>query len=269
MTYAKNDLISTSLQEIYKGDIDEITISRNDGYILKIKQNMTSQSESWILTEPYIWATDQAKIQSEFLNFVVGLTATSFVQDKTDAEMGLDRPRVSVSVLKTDGTTQNFYIGNTEGNASYVRVDGVRDVALVNSEINKLASVTAFDIISKNLQMADYYGLDYLTVSGDLNFTLDYDQEEPLLNGEKIDPETAIRLYSAVCTLAVDTEAQNANKGEKIAEVYFKYLAGHDYQYIIYAYDNRNYTVTHDGKQFFLIRKDTYDAWKAILSRYL
>lgn len=269
MTYKKEDLISTSLQEIYKGDIDEITILRNDGYTLKIKQNLTSETESWILTEPYIWATDETKIQSKLLNFVVGLSALDYVEDKSDAEMGLENPRVSVTVLKTDGTEHHFYVGNTVENAAYVRVDGVKNAALVDAEINKLAQINAFEIMSKNLQMADYYGLKNLKLSGDAEFQLEYGQKSSKLNGKEIDQDTAIRLYSAVCTLTVDAEAPNARKGEKVLEAVFDYAAGYDYRYTIYEYDNRNYTVTHDGKKFFLIRKDTYNAWKTMLGRYL
>lgn len=269
MTYTENDLISTSMQEIYKGDIDEITLSRSDGYTLKLKQNLDSEAEVWTMLEPYEWATDETKVQSKVLNFVVGLTALQYVTDKTDAEMGLDNPRVTVSILKTDGSTHHFYIGNLEDSGAYVRVDGVKNAAIVDSEINKLVSVGAFDIISKNLQTADYYDLKQLSSQGVLAFDLLYDKDNPRLNNQRMDKQDAIRLYSAFCNLTVDAEAPSTKTGEKVLDATFTYAKAKEYNFKVYVYDNRNYTVTHDGKQFFLVRKDNFEAWMSSVDKYL
>lgn len=269
MTYTKNDLISTSMQEIYKGDIDEITLSRSDGYTLKLKQNLDSEAEVWTMLEPYEWATDETKVQSKVLNFVVGLTALQYVTDKTDAEMGLDSPRVTVSILKTDGSTHHFYIGDLEDSGAYVRVDGVKNAAIVDSEINKLVSVGAFDIISKNLQTADYYDLKQLSSQGVLAFDLLYDKDNPRLNNQRMDKQDAIRLYTAFCNLTVDAEAAGTKTGKKVLDATFTYAKAEEYNFKVYVYDNRNYTVTHDGKQFFLIRKDNFEAWMSSVDKYL
>lgn len=261
MQYKKEDLISTSMQEIYKGDISEITLSRNDGYTFKIKQNLDSPSEEWIVTDPFVWKTDTALLQKKVLNFVVGLTALEYVEDLSDAEMGLDKPRVSVSVLKTDGTTQNFYVGNTVGNGAYIRVDGVKNPAIIDGEIVKLAQVTAFDVISKLLQPADYYTIKNVKLEGDLDVNLNYKKSESTVNGNALSDEEAIRLYSAICNLKIDAEAPSIKKGALRLNATFTY-ANSQANYKVYEYDDRNYTVTCDGNTYFLIRKDTYNTWK-------
>lgn len=269
MTYTKDELVTTSMHEIYKGDIAGITLTRNDGMSFTVSQNMESQSEDWILTSPYVADTDETEIQSKFLNFIVGMTAKEYVKDKTDKEMGLEKPRVHIAILKTDGSVHNFYIGNTDGSkGTYLRDDGVKYAALVDNEVLKLAEVTAFDVMNKNLQMADYYGIEKVVAEGDMHIDFYYSKNNARVNGNLISDDVAIRLYSAICTLKVNAEAKNKSKGKEFLKVTFDY-GTFDYTYTVYEYDNRNYTVTHDGEHFFLIRKETYEAWKETVKQWL
>ncbi len=145
----------------------------------------------------------------------------------------------------------------------------MKNAAIVDSEINKLVSVGAFDIISKNLQTADYYDLKQLSSQGVLVFDLLYDKDNPRLNNQRMDKQDAIRLYSAFCNLMVDAEAPSTKTGEKVLDATFTYAKAKEYNFKVYVYDNRNYTVTHDGKQFFLVRKDNFEAWMSSVDKYL
>ena len=268
LTYKKQDLVSKSMHEIYKGDIDEITLTRNDGAYFNIKQNFESQTEEWILTKPFVWPTDATALQSKLMNFVVGMSARSYVDGLTDDEMGLSKPRVHIAILKTDGTTHNFYVGNTTDDGTYVRVDAVKNVGLVDNEVTKLANVTAFDIMNKYIKMADYYAIKGVKINGDIDLTLDYQKKNSTLNSDKISDETAISLYSAICNLKVNAEAKTTDKGEQILDVTFNY-GDFDYNYKVYEFDGRNYTMTHDGNNFFLIRKEAYNNWKQLVLKYI
>ena len=269
MTYKKDELITTSMHEIYKGDIAKITLKRNDGLTFTVEQNLESEVEDWIITSPYVADTDETEIQAKFLNFIVGMTAKEYVKDKTDKEMGLEKPRVHIAISKIDGSVHNFYIGNTNGSkGTYLRDDGVKYAALVDNEVLKLAEVTAFDLMNKNLQMADYYGIKNVTLEGDLDIAFKYQKSSSTVNGSAVSEDNSIRLYSAICTLKVNAEAKNKNKGKEFLKVTFDYGA-FDYSYTVYEYDNRNYTVTHDGEHFFLIRKETYESWKETVKQWL
>ena len=269
LNYKKDELITTSMHEVYKGDISGITLTRNDGMTFTVSQNMESQTEDWVLTSPYVADTDETEIQSKFLNFIVGMTAKEYVKDKTDKEMGLEKPRVHIAISKTDGSVHNFYIGNTDGSkGTYLRDDGVKYAALVDNEVLKLAEVTAFDVMNKNLQMADYYGIKSVTLKGDMDIAFNYQKGSATVNGKSVSDDTSIRLYSAICTLKVNAEAKNKSHGKEFLKVTFDY-GTFDYTYTVYEYDNRNYTVTHDGENFFLIRKETYNEWKETVKQWL
>ncbi|MBR4030263.1 MAG: DUF4340 domain-containing protein [Clostridia bacterium] len=261
LTYTRQDLTSTNMQEIYKGDINEITVSRNDGKSFTIKQNLESETEDWILTKPFVWDVNDDIVQSKVLNYVVALQAINYVEDKTDAELGLNTPRITVSVLKTDGNTQNYYVGNTVGNNAYVRVDGVKFPAEIDGQIVNLYDVMPFDIMNRLVQSANYYGIKNVTLNGDVDAHLKYSGKNSKLNGESISEETAIRLYSAICNLKVDAVAKNKANGKEILSAEFDY-GTFSFLYKVYEYDGRNYAVTHDGQNYFLVRKDNYNAWK-------
>lgn len=261
LTYTRDDLISTSMLELYKGDIDEITVTRNNGKTLTVKQNLESKTEDWIIKEPFLWDADDEVIQSKLLNFIVGIYALEYVEDKTDAEMGLTNPRITVSILKTDGTKQNFYVGNTDENVAYVRVDGVKYAGKVDGEIVKLYDVAPFDIMNKLVQPANYHAIKNVVLDGDIKVDLKYAGKNSMLNGKSLSEEMAIRLYSAICNLKVDAEAKNASNGKTILTAKFDYDS-FSFEYKVIEYDSRNYAVTHDGKNYFLVRKDNYNAWK-------
>ncbi len=261
LTYTRDDLISMSMQELYKGDIDEITVTRNNGKSLTVKQNLESKTEDWIIKEPFLWDADDEVIQSKLLNFIVGIYALEYVEDKTDAELGLENPRITISVLKTDGTKQNFYVGNTDENVAYVRVDGVKYVGKVDGEIVKLYDVAPFDIMNKLVQPANYHAIKNVVIDGDIKADLKYAGKNSMLNGNSLSEEMAIRLYSAICNFKIDAEAKNASNGKTVLTAKFDY-GSFSYEYEVTEYDSRNYAITHDGENYFLIRKDNYNAWK-------
>ena len=264
LTYTRRDLISMTMQELYKGDIDEITVTRNNGKSFTVKQNLESKTEDWIIKEPFLWDADDDVIQSKLLNFIVGIFALEYEENKTDSEMGLTNPRITVSVLKTDGTKQNFYVGKTDENIAYVRVDGVKYAGKVDGEIVKLYNVEPFDIMNKLVQSADYHAITNVVLDGDLDINLKYAGKNSMLNGKSLSEEMAIRLYSAICNLKVDAEAKNQVSGKTVLSAEFDY-GTFSYEYKLIEYDARNYALTHDGKKYFLVRKDNYDAWKMAL----
>ena len=182
--------------------------------------------------------------------------------------MGLSNPAATVTVTTVDGAVKKFRVGKVaESNYSaYVKVDGISYPGLTDSTIMQLTNLTKFDIIEKYIATADYGKIQSVTVTGEVQMNLNY--TGLTLNGKSITEETAIKLYSDMCELGVDSDG-TAVSGSPVLTMKHTYKNGDVRTYKIYHQDAYFYAITLDGKTFFKIKQKDYSKWIDLLNQYL
>ncbi len=266
--YKKTDLISRVMQEVNVEDIMAIDFSNANGESFRIEHDLENAYEPWHLTKPFAWKVNEQLVTDKLLRFVVYVEAEDYVTDMTEAEMGLSNPSATVSVTTFDGKVLKYRVGKVaESNSTaYVKVDGVRYPALVDSSIIQLTNLTKFDIIDKYIATADYGKIESAVITGETQINLNY--TGLTLNGKSISEETAIKLYSDMCELAVDSDGTLVS-GSPVLTMKHTFENGDVRTYQIYRQDAYFYAITLDGKSFFKIKQRDFSGWIDLLNQYL
>ncbi|MBR3942521.1 MAG: DUF4340 domain-containing protein [Clostridia bacterium] len=268
LMYKKEDLISRVMQEVSVDDIQSVDFANANGEYFRVEHDAENLYEPWHLTKPFAWKVNEELVTDKLLRFLVFVEAEEYVTDKTEAEMGLTNPSATVTVTTYDGKVHKYYVGKVaESNSTaYIKVDGVRYPALADSSIIQLTNLTKFDIIDKYIATADYDNIKTAVVTGETNINLNYTGLK--LNGKTISEETAIKLYSDMCELEVDSEGTSVS-GSPALTMQFTFENNEVRTYKIYRQDAYFYAITMDGKTFFKIKQRDFVNWIDLLNQYL
>lgn len=266
-TSVREDFKDKNLTTVSQDQIQSITIKANNKPAVTVEQNFQEDGAAvWKVTEPFVWNASTSLVQSEILSRLTGLTAVSFVTDKTMEEMGLDQPLVVATIKKLDGTEVRYQIGGMEGENCYMLVDGVKEPALVSSAVSLLSKVEGFTVCERLLYTPNIEDVSSVIVKGENStIKLSAQQNEDAmayeLNNREVTEELYSSLYSEVISLKIDQVS--SRKLTNKSGLYLKYTMtdGTVKQFDFYVYDDRNYGVTMDGEHFFLIRKQNFDVW--------
>lgn len=269
LLYGKQDMLALNLQTLRSDEINTVQFSHKGGESFKIKQNHDSVEQDWSFIEPSGWGIDESVLDAKLLTFVTAIEAFEYVTDKTDAELGLDNPQVTVTTEMLDGTIHTLAVGdvNAESGNVAIKVDGLKHPAIVDLQIIQLTKLTKFDIIDKTVEFVDYNDIQKVEIDGELDFVLYYG-DACQLNDTAISKETAIKLYSDICELTLDANGTIVS-GMPVLTISHNFKNGDNKTFKIYKQDAYNYAITLDDDAFFTINRGTYLAWKEQIETYL
>lgn len=134
---------------VTEDELSKVTVKNGDVTMTYVKND-----DTWTYEEDPDFPLDESAVNTK-MNRLTTLTVDRVLESPEDlSEYGLDKPQQEVTVLKTDGTTFTFYIGNqnSSNNDFYVKVDDGADVYTMPS-----SSVNAFNMQPYDVAKADSF----------------------------------------------------------------------------------------------------------------
>ncbi len=255
----KSSYRDITLLKVDSNKIMSINIDRADVKISIKKMEAPETVEgytlaSWEMTSPVAGTVDDSQLSTNVLEKLTSIGVTSVASDKGDfAAYGLDKPYATVTLSDEDGVTQTLKIGNLNGDDRYVSTDGDKTVYTVAASTLDFASVDAFKLATKFVNIAYIDKLDKITVSANgetytLSASGEGDNRKYMFNGAEADTDKFKKdLYQAVIGLICNDFCNDAKYGVPDVTVEYSLNDGTHDKVELVNYDDRNYAVFKNG----------------------
>lgn len=266
-------------------NIDDITgiklVSGSSVTELKILDNIDSNTNNvWEMLSPYTSGANDDYIDDKLLAPIGKITLSTPVE-KTDEMFGDNSVQVTLTLKPYDDSshkygkayTENFTVGNTDGDKTFVEYKG--RVFAENAENVDFVHESAFNLVSKLQALVDISKVKSVEITmGSTSNTLEtvHDGADIAfkLNGKNTDDELSRNMYKAIISLAVDGIYNNEPLGETFITFNFKGIKREDDTKIEFkSADNLNYALVKNGKAEFTIKKSKVDELEKLWHQYL
>lgn len=220
-----SELPGISVLSMKEAEFKSITVvNKNGTFVLenKVQKDSDGYDECiWTLKGYDMDVISDSELYSIASNFM-NLTAMREIENKTDAECGLDKPISDITILKQDDSVHRVLIGNKSPDGASVYVKYGEKIYLILGEMDTSLNFTALDLADGNAISAvtlpsghdDYLNngmiatFDSLTVSGK-NFS------KPVVIKPNTNALTS-ELHQYVLTSPVDRLAENVDKALEV-----------------------------------------------------
>lgn len=282
-SYTLADVRDKSVSNLNAKEISYINVIKQDGKTIELKKSTRGSieeqefdSDTWVMIKPYksTYRGDELKI-SDMTGKIGEMKIEGFVEDNpTDyVKYGLDKPVMDITVKDSSGTMRVLFGKDKDESQVYFRVDGSKAVYTMKKESMEVFSSKPFDIVSKELRVAQSSNLSRMSIEGlgrKDTFTVTRTVKPPSkpeeketedlrfsLNGKDIEDGDFYLSFNTVMGLSV--EAENDKQVDEKAElrVILDFYKGVKKQTVLSfcPYNEDFYAVFKDGKADFLISK--------------
>ena len=227
------------------------------------KEGQIGTLSAWNVIEPYNINGDNENINKLVLNKISQISAQDVVEDNPAdlGKYGLDSPAYTVQFTHKDNQTVKLFIGNTENDVTYVRLDNNPAVFSVSSSSLDFKDVKPFQLIEKYVLIPNIETVSKIVMnSKEGQITMEIikngDNYEYKVNDKTADESAFKKAYQEIIVLKVDGIAEQQAKADSELSYTFYFNNGNPETKIEFvSIEDRNYVVVKNGEGNFYIRK--------------
>jgi len=265
-----DDYRDTTMFTMKQEDIVSFTIEGKSRKRLVVKakaegeKDQESSLSGWTIVEPFNKNGDNENISKLVLEKISQITAKEIVEDNpTDlSKYGLSSPNYTIQFTDKDNNTVKLFLGNTNGENTYVKVEGNNAVFNVASSALEFKDVEPFQLIEKFAFITNIDGVSKIVIHSPgkqttLEIIKNGEESEYKVNGQKAAESPFKKAYQEVIGLIVDGMVTEQVQGTPEVSYTFYFNDGSPEVTVEYvSMNDRNYAVFKNGKcDFYILKK--------------